>query len=108
MASNPKVLGQSAPAANTDTTLFLVPTATSAVVSTLTVCNLGSYTTYRIAVRPEGATLQRRHYVVYDAPIDQGTTQTITIGIGLEASDVLTVRSASGDIAFSAFGMEIT
>ena len=39
MATNYKVLGQSIPSATTATTLYTVPAATQAVVSTITVCN---------------------------------------------------------------------
>jgi len=39
MPTTYKVLGQSAPSATTATTLYTVPSATSAVVSTLVVAN---------------------------------------------------------------------
>ena len=58
MATNYKVLGQSAPSATTDTTLYTVPASTQAVVSTVSVCNRGSAAaTFRIAVRPDGASI---------------------------------------------------
>lgn len=48
-----KVLGQSNPAATTATTLYTVPSATSAVVSTISVCNQAATSgTYRIVIRP--------------------------------------------------------
>lgn len=47
-----KVLGQSAPAATTNTDAYTVPAATQTVVSTITVCNRAATGgTYRIAVR---------------------------------------------------------
>ena len=39
MATTYKVLGQSNPAATTATTLYTVPAATSAIASTITICN---------------------------------------------------------------------
>ncbi len=39
MATNYKVLGQSNPSATTATSLYTVPAATQAIVSTITVCN---------------------------------------------------------------------
>ena len=57
-----KVLGQVNPAATTATTLYTVPSSTSAVCSTLSICNVGVSTTFRVAVRPAGATLDPKHY----------------------------------------------
>ena len=58
MAATYKVLGQSAPSATTATSLYTVPASTSTIVSTLTVCNRDTTAgTFRIAVRPAGATL---------------------------------------------------
>ena len=66
MATVYKVLGQSNPAATTATTLYTVPAATSTVVSTIVVANLGVSGTYRIAIRPAGAALASSHYIAYD------------------------------------------
>ena len=61
--TNYKVLGQVAPAALNSNNIYTVPSDTEAVVSTITVCNRGSTAgTYRIAVRPNGATLSNTHY----------------------------------------------
>jgi hypothetical protein len=58
MATSYKVLGQSNPAATTATTLYTVPAATQAVISTLVVCNQASTAaTFRLAVRVGGAAL---------------------------------------------------
>lgn len=104
--ATPKVLGQVKPTANTMTALVTVGAGKTVVVSTLTVCNLGAFTTYRIAVRPSGATLEDKHYVAYDCGIGPNTTDTITLGIGMGATDVMDV-STPGTMAFSAFGVEV-
>ena len=53
MATTYKVLGQSNPAATTATTLYTVPSATSTVISTITICNqAATAATFRVAVRP--------------------------------------------------------
>ena len=44
MATTYRVLGQSNPAATTATTLYTVPAATSAVISTINICNQASIT----------------------------------------------------------------
>jgi glucose-6-phosphate dehydrogenase assembly protein OpcA len=109
MATTYKVLGQVAPGATTDTTLYTVPSATQAVISTIVVANRSSSATaYRIAIRPAGATLANEHYIAYDVTVDIADATTITIGITLNATDVITVYAASADLSFSLFGSEIT
>ena len=108
MATTYEVLGQSAPSAATDTALYTVPSATSAVVSTLSICNRGVSTTFRVAVRPAGATLANQHYIVYDNFVNAGDAVFLTLGITLAATDVVTVRAGTADMSFSIFGSEIT
>lgn len=104
-----KVLGQVAPSATTATTLETVPSATQAVVSTIAVCNRGNTSaTYRIAVRPAGATLADLHYIAYDTAITANNSTMITIGITLSATDVITVYASNANLSFSAFGSEIS
>jgi hypothetical protein len=109
MAVNYKVLGQSAPGATTDTTLYTVPSATEAVISSLVIANRSSsQVTYRIAVRPDGATLANLHYIAFDVVVDASDSTTLTLGLTLNAADVITVRASTADLTFSAFGSEIT
>ena len=108
MATVYKVLGQSAPSGATDTSLYTVPSATSAVVSTLSICNRGVSTTFRAAVRPAGATLADEHYIVYDNYVNAGDTVFLTLGITLAATDVVTVRAGTADMSFSLFGSELS
>lgn len=105
-----KVLGQSAPTANTDTVLYTVPSGKEAVISTLFVCNrdVSADMTFRIAVSPAGAAIANPHYLYYDAVLAAGATVTITTGITLGATDVVRVRSSIGNATFNAFGVEVT
>jgi glucose-6-phosphate dehydrogenase assembly protein OpcA len=104
-----KVLGQSNPSATTATSLYTVPSATSTVVSTITVCNQSSSAgTYRIAVRPAGASLAAQHYLAYDVAIAGNDTTALTLGITLATTDVITVYASSASMSFSAFGSEIS
>jgi glucose-6-phosphate dehydrogenase assembly protein OpcA len=108
MATTYKVLGQSNPSATTATTLYTVPSATSTVVSTITVCNqASSAATFRIAVRPAGATLAAQHYIVYGATVPASDTTTLTLGLTLATTDVVTVYASSATVSFNAFGSEI-
>ena len=108
MATTYKVLGQSAPAATTLTTLYTVPSATETVVSTIAVCNRsGSSGTYRIAVRPAGASISNEHYLVFGATAAASDSILLTLGVTLSATDVISVYASSADMSFSAFGSEI-
>lgn len=109
MAEVRKVLGQSAPGANADTTLYTVPASTEAIVSTIAVCNRASTpTTYRVAVRPNGTAIANQHYVAYDVPLEANEAQYLTLGLTLDAADVITVRAGSANVSFSAFGAEVS
>jgi hypothetical protein len=108
MATTYKVLGQSNPSATTATTLYTCPASTETVISTITVTNqAGTSGTYRIAIRPNGATLATEHYIVYDATISANSVTAYTLGITIDASDVVTVYASSTDFSFNAFGSEI-
>jgi len=108
MATNYKVLGQSAPTAATPADLYTVPAATETVISTINVVNTNSASdTIRISVRPNGASQTAVHYIVYELSLAGYATFTYTAGITLDATDVVTVYSTSGHSSFSAFGSEI-
>lgn len=104
-----KILGQSNPSANTDTTLYSVPPSRESVCSTLLVCNTASSaTTFRVASRIAGATLAAPQYLFYDQPIAALTTACVTIGVTLGPSDIVTVRAASASVNFHLYGQELT
>ena len=109
MATTYKVLGTSNPAATTATALYTVPAGTSTIVSTINICNLAaSNGTFRLAIRPAGATLANNHYLAYDTLIPSNDSVALTMGITLGATDVVTVYANSASISFLAFGTEIT
>lgn len=108
MATSYKTLGQVNPSATTATTLYTVPASTEAVVSTITICNqAGTAGTYRLAVRPDGESLAAKHYLAYDVSIPANGYHGYTIGVTLNAADVITVYASSANQSFSAFGSEI-
>lgn len=108
MATNYKVLGQSAPAATTDTNVYTVPAATEAVISTITVANRDvSVGTYRIAIRPNGATIANEHYIAYDVSVPANDTIALTLGLTANASDIFTVYASTANFSFGIFGSEI-
>ncbi len=109
MANVYKVLAQSAPSATTNTDVYTVPSATEAVVSTVVMANrAGTAGTFRIAVRPDGATIADEHYLAYDVPLAANDSTTLTLGITMDAADVLTVQTSSADMSVNVFGTEIS
>ena len=108
MATTYKVLAQSAPSATTSTDIYTVPSATAAVVSTIVVANRAAApATYRIAVRPDGAALANQHYIAYDVTVGASDSTTLTLGITLDAADVVTVYASTANLSFNVFGSEI-
>lgn len=109
MATTYKVLGQASPAITTETALYTVPAATQAVVSSIVICNRDTTTnSYRISVRPAGATLANQHYLAFDTDIPGKDTISMTLGLSLGNTDVISVYTKTGNISYSAFGAEIT
>jgi hypothetical protein len=109
MAYTYKVLAQSAPSATTNTDVYTVGSGKQAIVSTITVANRSATArTYRIAIRPAGATLANQHYLAYDVPISANDTTALTLGITLTATDVVTVYASTADLSFGIFGSEIS
>jgi len=109
MANAYKVLAQSAPSATTDTDVYTVPSATEAVVSTIVMANrAGTAGTFRIAVRPDGDTIADEHYLAYDVPLAANDSTTLTLGVTMDAADVLTVQTSSADMSVNVFGTEIS
>ena len=108
MAITYKVLGQSAPSATTNTDVYTVGAGKSATISTMSICNrAASSATYRIAVRPAGATLANQHYIAYDVAIPANDSVNLTLGITLATTDVVTVYVSSANFSVSIFGVEI-
>jgi hypothetical protein len=102
-----KVLGQVNPSATTATTLYTVPSAKTAVISTLVVANLSATAaTYRIAIRIAGSTLSNEEYIAYDVALSGNDSTALTLGITLAATDVVTVYASTANVAFNAFGDE--
>jgi hypothetical protein len=103
-----RVLAQAAPSATTNTDVYTSPAATQTVVSTITVANRGAATSYRIAVRPAGASIVNQHYIAYDVALAANDSVNLTLGITLAATDVITVYAGSANTSVSVFGSQIS
>lgn len=108
MAEAYKVLGQSKPTATTLTDAYTVPAATSAVVSSITICNQGAATSYRISVAVAGLADTAKQYIAYDVPIAANSTDVFTVGVTLATTDVIRVYNTLATLSFNIFGTEIT
>ena len=108
MATAYKVLGQSSPSAATETTLYTVA-ATSAVASSVIVCNRSSVlSTFRISIAVGGGVTKPEDYIYYDLPIGANDTFIATIGVTLAATDKVKVYSSNTNLSFSLYGSEIS
>ena len=109
MASVYKILGQVAPSATTETALYTVPALTSAVVSTLVICNRGgTATTARVSVSAGGGATANKDYIIYDLAIPANEQYMATVGITMATTDRMRVYAGNGNLSFSVFGSEIT
>jgi hypothetical protein len=104
-----KILGQVNPAATTNTTVYTAPAGANTVISTISICNLGtSNTTYRIAIIPAGKTQVANSYIAYDTGLPASDAIALTLGLTLSAGDVCNVYSISNNVSFNLYGSEIT
>jgi len=108
MSISYKILGQSAPSATTNTDVYTVPSGTETVLSSITISNRGSSdASYRIAVRSNGETITNKQYIAYNTVVTANDTVALTIGVTLDAEDVITVYSSNDSLSFNIFGSEI-
>ena len=109
MAITYKVLAQLSPSSGGLVTLYTVPSSTSTVVSTISICNrAGTSGSFRVAVRPAAEAIDNKHYILYDASIPANDTLFLTIGVTLATTDVVSVYASSSSMSFNLFGSEIT
>jgi len=107
-----KTLGQLAAGSAVTATesIYTAPSTSGlqSVISSITVCNRGTAsTTYRLAVRPNGTAVANSHYIAYDATIAGNDTVALTLGITMDANDILGAYAGNANLTFNAFGAEI-
>jgi len=109
MANAYKILGQVADASANDVELYLVPGSTSAIVSTIVVCNReAANNTFRISTKTDNSAVANTDYVAYDTVIAGNDTITFTLGITLQAAAEISVGASDANVTFQAYGTEIT
>jgi hypothetical protein len=110
MATSYKSLGQLDLTTTSLTTLYTCPSGTETVISTVIIANRNaSATTFRLAIRVDGDAISNQHYIAYNVPVAGNDSTTLTLGITLKATDVVTVSAGTADrLSVNAFGAEVT
>ena len=98
------ILGQSAPAATTNTTVYTVPASTLAVVNISVVNRGGSAATVRVALSAT-ATPNDDEWIEYNTSV--GATSVLErTGVVLDATKNVVVYASSADTSISVYGLE--
>lgn len=106
MGSISSVLAQASPAATTNTDIYTVPNGYSSVIETMTFTRTsGGAAVVRVAIRPGGATLASKHYILYGYQVT-GAYSINSVSLPLASGDVVTVYSDVADTVFNLFGTE--
>jgi hypothetical protein len=109
MASHYKILGQAAPTDTNTADAYTVPLLTDTIVSSIVVANTtATSANARVFVRNNGATAATSNAVVYDVAVAANSTIALTLGITIDAGDVISVRTSTANaLTFHVFGQEI-
>lgn len=92
---------------NTWQTLYTVPSATQAVISTIQIVNISDLTANAdIILAVNNAAFDDKQFVAKDIVVDPSETVFITVGMALGANDAIKVRTTPG-VSFTAYGSEI-
>ena len=115
-------IAQISPASVTSTDLYTCPANTSAVVSTIVICNQNTTNqTFRISVRSGSAasgastsaigstaTPSGSAYIFYETLVYAQSSLAVTMGLTLTAAEVVTVYASAANISFLLFGSVVT
>jgi hypothetical protein len=64
--------------------------------------------TFRVAIRVSGASISNEDYLFFEESIAGFSTVTLTAGITLATTDIVSVYSTNGTCSFNLFGSEIS
>lgn len=102
---------QGTAAVGTYATLYNVPAATEAVVSSIVVCNTAATSaTFRVGLDDAAGDplIANGEFLVYDATIPANDTIALTLGIALDTGKYIRVSSSANTVLFTAFVSEIS
>ena len=98
------ILGQSAPAATTNTTVYTVPASTLAVVNISVVNRGGSAATVKLALSSSG-TPSDDEWIEFNTSI-ASTSVLERTGVVRQATKNVVVHASSADTSISVYGLE--
>ncbi len=112
MANSFKILGQVNPTANTQSNVYVVPTATAAVVNSININNTGAANaSYSIIIVPstdDSTSPLPKHFILRGSIAPSGDTVLLDFPLTLPAGTVVAANTNNGSLAISAFGVEVT
>lgn len=90
-------------------TLYNTTATTTAVVSTIAICNRSTSTkAYRIGLDASAGTPNSDEFLVYDASVDGNDTVFLTVGVTLGNNQYIRISSTDNTVSFHAFISEIS
>jgi len=110
VATSYTVLGQQDLTTTNLTDIYTVGSGKETVISTIIIANrTASADSFRIAIRTGGDPISNEHYIAYDVPVAANDSTTLTLGITVEATDVVSVKAlAASALSVNIFGAEVT
>ena len=111
MANSFKILGQVNPTANTQSNVYVVPTATAAVINSININNTGAANaSYSIIIVPStdnSTSPLPKHFILRGSIAPSGDTVLLDFPLTLPAGTVVAANTNNGSLAISAFGVEV-
>jgi hypothetical protein len=105
-------LGAINPTSNTQSNVYVVPAATSAVISTITICNQSvSNASYSLALMNAtefASPAPAPTYIIRGATVPAADTIILTLGLTANAGSILVANTSNSSISFCAFGSQIS
>ena len=113
MANTYKILGQLNPTANTQGNVYVVPAATEAVINSIQIANQSTTNaSYSLIVMPtanfSSPASNGQYFIIRGSMIPNNDAATLTLSLSLPAGAIVAANTNSGNLSFSAFGVEIT
>ena len=111
MAHSFKILGPVNPTANTQSNVYVVPTATAAVINSINIDNTGTTNaSYSIIIVPStdnSTSPLPKHFILRGSIAPSGDTVLLDFPLTLPAGTVVAANTNNGSLAISAFGVEV-
>lgn len=116
MAQSYKILGQIKPTENTLSNVYVVPSANSAIISTIYITNQeDANANVDIIVRPINEALGNKHYLLKEQLVERADTLVLNLNITMNSNTILAANNSrrsgitkSCNVSFNAFGVEIS